>query len=136
MGMRLVSKMALAAVERNRLGHGGLPGHDFNPFLHCHCDPDSKRQPSGNVYQPGRPRDLATAELIQFQHSLGIIDFDRETAAYVQQGIALDRKSENLRVQLETLNLEVSGLRKEVAKHHPAIRGAQQQLSQAILRYT
>ena len=80
--------------------------------------------------------ELAKQRLSSFQGPLGFMDFDKEASSYVQQYLDLDQKSENLRVQAETLNLQTQNLLKEISNHHPAVLAARQELSEALLRYT
>lgn len=80
--------------------------------------------------------ETANAELNAFHRSLGITDFEKESTGYARQLIDLEQKSESLRIQVETLNLQMSSLLKEISNHHPAVLSARRELSEALLRYT
>src|SRR5262249_23669916 len=79
---------------------------------------------------------LADEDLLTFQLPLGVLDFEKETSGYLEEHRNTQKKADNLRVQLETLNLHLLNLLQEVSEHHPAILAARQDLNEALLRCT
>lgn len=79
---------------------------------------------------------LANEKLASFQRSLNVTDFEKEISIASQRCADLDQKSEQLRLQFDTLNLQTSDLLKQISQHHPALLSARQELNQALLRYT
>jgi protein involved in polysaccharide export with SLBB domain len=81
---------------------------------------------------------LATAhtELIEFQRELGTTDFERELSEYTQQRLDVETQRENTRIKLDTVDVQVRNLLQEIARHHPALLAARQELDRALLRYT
>jgi protein involved in polysaccharide export with SLBB domain/uncharacterized protein involved in exopolysaccharide biosynthesis/Mrp family chromosome partitioning ATPase len=75
-------------------------------------------------------------ELAEFQKKEGLFDFDKETSARVQERAELELKAENLRIELDTLDLQMASLLAEIRKQSPALIAAKEALDQARITYT
>jgi protein involved in polysaccharide export with SLBB domain len=74
--------------------------------------------------------------MVSFQQAAGLIDFERETSARLQRRVDLDAKAEDIRIQLDGLDLQVSHLTKEISEQNPALVSIREALEQARSRYT
>lgn len=78
----------------------------------------------------------STLALKESLRDSGFVNLEKGPAAYLQQHEDLTRKLDEIRVQKETLDLQISNFYKIIAQHHPALLAARQALDQALLRYT
>jgi len=78
----------------------------------------------------------ANQALVHFQQAAGLIDFESETAARLQRRVELDAKAEDLRIQLDGLDLQARNLTKEISEQNPALVSIREALEQARSRYT
>jgi protein involved in polysaccharide export with SLBB domain/uncharacterized protein involved in exopolysaccharide biosynthesis len=75
-------------------------------------------------------------ELTQFQKEAGFVDLEKETPARLQRRAELENQAEKLRVQMETTDLQITNLMVEISRQSPVLVSAQQDLDQALLRFT
>jgi protein involved in polysaccharide export with SLBB domain len=78
----------------------------------------------------------ASAELYGFLGSLGLQDFDRQTSDWIRRRMELQSTLDGINLQLETLELQIQSLLRELIKHHPTMLSVKQELDRALLRYT
>src|SRR5207245_7171909 len=71
-----------------------------------------------------------------FQQAAGMIDVERDTSDRLQRRVDVDAKAEDMRIQLDGLELQVSHLTKEISEQNPALVSIREALEQARSRYT
>ncbi len=76
------------------------------------------------------------SELSRFLREEGLVDFDQETSAWIQQRVELETRTENLRIQVEAADLRIRSLLEEITRQSPALVAAKEALNQALTRYT
>jgi polysaccharide biosynthesis/export protein len=61
---------------------------------------------------------------------------DVNALAFLDERIELEKKAEKLRFQISTLDLQIEKLMEEIAKQHPTLVKAREDLDRALLRFT
>jgi len=121
--VRLANAYAEAAVRRLR-------------ELQSNEAKEAKRSCEQKLAAVDRELESANQAMINFQQAAGLIDFERETSARLQRRVDLDAKAEDLRIQLDGLDLQASNLTKEISEQNPALVSIREALEQARSRYT
>ena len=104
--------------------------------LQCSEIHDISRSLKDQISEVDQALEQANNQLIEFQRSAGWVDFEKETSAHVQQRVEWDQKAENLRIQVETLDLQIKNLLVEIARQSPNLVATKAALEQALTRYT
>ncbi len=83
-----------------------------------------------------RALESAAVKISECIRGSGFIDLEKGTSTRLQEHQEYTKRLEELRIQKETLDLQVTNLYRIIAQHHPALLAAKQALDQALLRYT
>lgn len=75
-------------------------------------------------------------ELVQIRSLPGLIPLGQEFPALWKQGTDLDKKSEDIKRELDTVELQLRILNQELIHQSPAINAAREALTQALQQYT
>ncbi len=83
-----------------------------------------------------RKLEVVSERLREFRRRTGLLDLDKESAAYAQKHAELAVETEDARLQLAVLDLQVQALGDEIARRNPALVETLQKLDEALLHYT
>jgi polysaccharide biosynthesis/export protein len=82
--------------------------------------------------------DLAAANrrLAETVRDANFADLEKGTSGYLLQHEELGKKLETLRVDLDTLDMQITNSMQLIVQHHPALLSARKSLEEGLLRYT
>ncbi len=75
-------------------------------------------------------------KLIESGTLTGATDANASTQSFLHERTELEKKAEGIRVRLSTLDLQIDKLVQEIAKQHPTLVKAREDLDRALVRFT
>lgn len=94
---------------------------------------------TGQIQQTDRELAMVNQELLQFSEESDFINADKETEAYLRDLGNVDFKLESARIEYETLDYRIDGLREVLGKQNPAalkLQQSEETLAELLTHYT